>query len=183
MSKGPALGALMLSISCTSIPSNPLNDAAARGDIDQMKHLLAAGAQIDAPGPHGITPLVSAARAGAVDAIPVLVQLGADPNLRAGVNDWTPLMHAIHKNQAGSVRALLDAGADIHGRSRNGETALMMAAGYGYTGIAGMLLDRGADAAARSSNGWNALDFAIAGVAPTSTNSPSATVSSPQCNC
>ena len=41
-------------------------------------------------------------------------------------------MHAIHKHQVESVRALLDAGADVNGRSAKGDAPLMMAAGYGY---------------------------------------------------
>jgi hypothetical protein len=115
-------------------------------------------------GSHTSQPsLIQAAREGRVDLIPALVKQGADPNLRAGVNGWTPLMHAIHKNQKGSVNALLDAGADVNGRSTDGSTALMMAAGYGYTDIVNLLLDRGADAHAQLSDGMNALTFAVLG--------------------
>jgi ankyrin repeat protein len=107
--------------------------------------------------------LIQAARDGRTDLIPVLVKQGADPNQRGGVNGWTPLMHAIHKNQKGSVAALLDTGADVNGRSVDGSTALMMAAGYGYTDILNLLLDRGADAHAQMSDGTNALTFAVLG--------------------
>jgi ankyrin repeat protein len=107
--------------------------------------------------------LVQAARDGRTDLIPVLVKQGADPNQRAGVNGWTPLMHAIHKNQKSSVAALLDARADVNGRGTDGSTALMMAAGYGYTGIVNLLLDRGADAHIQMSDGMNALTFAVLG--------------------
>jgi len=107
--------------------------------------------------------LIQAARDGRTDLIPMLVNQGADPNQRAGVNGWTPLMHAIHKNQKASVTALLDAGADVNGRGTDGSTALMMAAGYGYTGIVNLLLDRGADAHIQMSDGMNALTFAVLG--------------------
>jgi ankyrin repeat protein len=110
-----------------------------------------------------IPPLIQAARAGRVDLIPSLVKQGADPNERAGVNGWTPLMHAIHKNQKGSIIALLDAGADVNGRGADGSTALMMAAGYGYTDMVNLLLDRGADPHAQMSDGSNALTFAVLG--------------------
>lgn len=116
-------------------------------------------------GSHTSMPsLIQAARDGRVSLIPALVKQGADPNQRAGVNGWTPLMHAIHKNQKGSVNALLDAGADVNGRGVDGSTALMMAAGYGYTDIVNVLLDRGADAYAQMSDGSNALTFAVLGV-------------------
>ena len=111
-----------------------------------------------------ITPLASAAREGRAALIPELVRNGADPNQRCGVNHWTPLVHAIHKHQLESVRALLDAGADIDRRSAGGETPLMMAAGYGYTEIVNLLLDRGADAQLQLADGTNALSLAILGV-------------------
>lgn len=107
--------------------------------------------------------LVQAAREGRVDLIPDLVKRGANPNERSGVNGWTPMMHAIHKHQKGSVVALLDAGADINGRGNDGSTPLMMAAGYGYNDIVNVLLDRGADAHAQLSDGMNALTFAVLG--------------------
>src|SRR5262245_56988887 len=72
--------------------------------------------------------LIGAVRDGRADLIPLLVKQGADPNQRGGVNGWTALMHGIHKNQKGSLVALLDAGADVNGRGAGGETPLMMAA-------------------------------------------------------
>ncbi len=110
-----------------------------------------------------IHSLADAARDGRVGVIPVLIKQGADPNERSGVNGWPPIMHAIHKNQKGSVIALLDAGADVNARSTDGSTALMMAAGYGYADTVNLLLDRGADAHAQLSDGMNALTFAVLG--------------------
>src|SRR5689334_4316047 len=51
--------------------------------------------------------LVWAARSGQPDAVDYLVKRGGDPNATAGVNGWTVLMHAIHKDQPQSVAALL----------------------------------------------------------------------------
>jgi len=111
-----------------------------------------------------LPPLIVAAREGRADLIPALIKHGADPNQRAGVNGWTPLMHAIHKDQKGSVIALLDAGADVNARSGGGSNPLLMAAGYGYTDIVNILLDRGADAHAELNGHDNALTLAILGV-------------------
>ena len=44
------------------------------------------------------TPLIAAAREGHTADIQRMIREGADPNESAGVNNWTPLMHAIHKN-------------------------------------------------------------------------------------
>lgn len=159
-----ALTSFVVLTACSVFPDRPLNKAASAGDIAEIRRLVASGANVNEPAGHGITPLVSAARAGAVNAIPVLISLGADPNLRCGVNGWTPLMHAIHKHQLDSVRALLDGGADVNGPGDGGENPLLMAAGYGYTDFVNVLLDRGADAKARTPKGMNALDLAVTGV-------------------
>jgi len=151
-------------IGCGAFPEKPLNKAAAADDVAEIRRLVASGENVNEPAGHGITPLVSAARAGAVNAIPVLISLGADPNLRCGVNEWTPLMHAIHKHQLAAGRALLEGGADVNGRGDGGENALMMAAGYGYTDFVNLLLDHNADARARTPKGMNALDLAFTGV-------------------
>ena len=91
---------------------------------------------------------------------------GADPNFRAGVNGWPALMHAIHKDQLRSVRALLNSGADVNAATgREGETPPMMAAGYGYADISRLLLEHKADPYATMADGKNALDFAANGVA------------------
>ncbi|HTA70890.1 MAG TPA: ankyrin repeat domain-containing protein [Bryobacteraceae bacterium] len=111
-----------------------------------------------------LPPLAAAARSGRTDLIATLVKQGADPDAPAGGNGWTPLMHAIHKNQKHSVIALLDAGAGVDARGTDGMTPLMMAAGYGYTDIVNVLLDRGADARIRLSDGENALSLAVLGM-------------------
>jgi hypothetical protein len=111
-----------------------------------------------------LPPLAAAARSGRTDLIATLVKQGADPDAPARGNGWTPLMHAIHKNQKHSVIALLDAGAGVNARGTDGMTPLMMAAGYGYTDIVNVLLDRGADARMRLSDGENALSLAVLGM-------------------
>jgi ankyrin repeat protein len=98
-----------------------------------------------------LSPLIVAAREGDTARIGALIASGADVNERGGVNNWTPLMHAIHKNQAGSVRALLDAHASADSE------ALTMAAGYGYANIVRLLLERSV------APSTDALDAAVSG--------------------
>src|SRR5260370_124082 len=163
--KIPCCATLCLILSsCGLQPVTPLQTAAANNDVARIESLLQQGADTNEIGAHRVTPIISAARSGAVDAIRVLAKHGAGLNLGAGVNHWTPLMHAIHKSRIESVRALLDAGADINARGGEMGTALMMAAGYGYTDIVNLLLDRGADARAQLDDGRNALSFAVLGV-------------------
>ena len=117
-------------------------------------------------GPGGpMPPIIGAARDGNVALLEQLLASGADPNVRAGVNDWTPLMHAIHKNQPGSVRVLLAHGARPDERGGTGVTALIMAAGYGYADSVKLLLGAGANPYLTAGDGTDALHAAIGGAA------------------
>lgn len=110
-----------------------------------------------------MSSLVGAVRDGDVASVRRMLADGADPNAPEGVNDWTPLIHAVHKNQIGSVAALLDGHADPN-RAIHGGTPLMWAAGYGYTPIVRLLLARGADPRLRDLDGDTALDWAVTGM-------------------
>ena len=116
-----------------------------------------------AGGSQPLTPIVDAARDGDADGIRKLVAAGANPNERAGINDWTVLMHAIHTNQLASVEALLDAGADPTRGAPNGMTPLMLASGYGQTAIVKRLLACGANPRLKDHRGETAMDYALAG--------------------
>ncbi|HEX3067630.1 MAG TPA: ankyrin repeat domain-containing protein [Thermoanaerobaculia bacterium] len=116
--------------------------------------------------------MIVAAREGDGPAIRALVKRGCDPNAAYGPLNWTPLMHAISRNQIESVKALLDSGADVNKtgdyesepRTKQlGVTPLMMAAGYGYTPIVQLLLHRGADTTPADGDGNRALDYALTG--------------------
>jgi len=122
--------------------------------------------------PAAPAPLVAAARAGQPAVIALLVRRGADPDRPSGGNGWTPLMHAIHKDRADSVRALLAAGADPNRGIGWGFTPLMMAAGNGSLPIVDILLEAGADPRARRGDGTTALTLAVAGGALTDIERP-----------
>jgi ankyrin repeat protein len=117
------------------------------------------------PSAWNMPPVIGAARSGDLANLEKLLENGADANVRAGVNGWTPLLHAIHKNQEGSVRALLKHGADPNGRGEAGATPLVMAAGYGYANIVKVLLDNGADPRLKAGDGRDPLTAAVGGVA------------------
>jgi hypothetical protein len=121
--------------------------------------LLLAGCDMARP---PISPLIEAARAGDTAGIARLAGAGSDLNAPGGVNNWTPLMHAIHKHQANSVKALLEAGADVN-RISGRTTALILAAGYGDAEIVGILLEHGADARLALPDGRTALSAAVEG--------------------
>jgi len=115
--------------------------------------------------PREESPLIVAARSGDAAEVQRLAKAGSDPNAPWGEYGWTPLMHAIHKNQIASVGALLDAGADPNRAEPGAMTPLMMAAGYGQTETVRLLMRRGADPKVADHHGETALDYALAGEA------------------
>ena len=162
---GPAAAILLIALTgCRQHPPAPLLTAAAAGDVPALESALAAGADLSQTTRDGLTPLILAARTGGVPAVNLLLRDGANPDRPGGPNGWTPLMHAIHKNRMDTARALLEGGAGVDARARSGETALMMAAGYGYTPIVELLLEHGADPRARTPDGANVLSIAASGV-------------------
>jgi uncharacterized protein len=114
--------------------------------------------------PSDIDALTDAVRAGDVARTHSLLAGGADPNRPSGINDWPPLMHAVHKNQLATAGELLQRGADPDRGGPDGMTPLMMAAGYGNDGMVALLLGHGADPHLRTRDGASALDFALTGV-------------------
>ena len=105
--------------------------------------LLAAGCLGPAPGQ--LSPLAGPARTGDITALQRMIAAGANPNVTdPGGNHWTPLLHAIHKEQIVAVDALLRAGADPKLAS-GGVQPLLMAVGTGNAPIVRRLLEAGAD--------------------------------------
>lgn len=143
-------------------PRAPLARAAAAGDSFGVKALLESGAPPESAS-EPWSPLTWAARAGGEESLRSLVAAGADPDRRdGGPNGWTPLIHAVHKNQAKAAGVLIEAGADVNRAAPNGLTPLMLAAAQGEGEIVELLLDAGADPYVRG-GGMTALHHAVLG--------------------
>lgn len=146
------------------ITPSPLTAAAAAGNAEEVRRLLAAGTPPDAVDPSGQTALMVAARNDRVEVIRVLVAAGADVNAPDHrMTRWPPLVHAIHKGREGAATALLQAGADPNAHDRAGATPLMYAAAYGNLALVRKLLARGADPRAATTDGVTALWAAAGG--------------------
>ena len=79
--------------------------AAARGDIEAMERLLAAGVPVDKRGESGTTPLMVAANAGHVDAVQLLLSWGAEAMVEIG--SQSPLTVALRGQHIRVVEMLL----------------------------------------------------------------------------
>jgi uncharacterized protein len=155
-----ALGAL--SAACGGGPQLPLAVVAARNAADLVHRLLLERHDPNERDSGGLTPLMWAARNGAVDAMAALLDAGADPTLRDTMNGWTAMFHAIHTRQVAAVRLLLERGVDPNQSARL-VTPLMMAAADRDPSIVELLLTHGADTTPRGVGGSTALSEAVSG--------------------
>jgi len=107
-----------------------LLQAAAAGDLAQVKALLNAGADVNAKDELGWTPLMKACFNDDVDhgfpeVAQTLIDAGADIEAQI-VYGTRALMLAAGRGEAGVVDVLLKAGADVLATNEGGRTALMM---------------------------------------------------------
>ena len=124
-----------------------LHWAAYQDDLQMMKLLLAAGANVKAATRVGrITPLFLSCANGNPAALEALLQAGADPN-SVNANGTTALMIAASSGNPDAVGVLLDHGASVKAKEgAHGQTALMFAAALNRAGVIKLLLARGVDA-------------------------------------
>ena len=123
-------------------PSDRVYLAVRTNDLQQLKTLVTA-ANVNDRDERGITPLMYASWVGSIDALKMLLDLGANPNLQ-NVNGSTALALAV--TQPDKVRILLERGADANIATKAGRTPLLLAAlSDDSAPVVRALLDHGAD--------------------------------------
>jgi len=140
-----------------------LPEAAMKGDQVAVQSLLKQKVDVNEAQPDGNTALHWAAYRDDVDIARMLIQAGANANVKTRLRDVTPLQLAATNGNAAMIELLLKAGADVNVPNGNGTTPLMFAAASGKTDAIRILVDHGANVNARDSNhGQTALMFAAA---------------------
>jgi len=129
-----AVASVTLVTGCSDSPKPPdisLFNAAAKGMLNDVKKHIAAGTDLDQ----------------------------IDPNTTG--NRGSCLGVSIAFGHSDVAEALIDAGADIDYRNKNGSSPLHIAAFLCYPKITQALLNKGADKNARDNNGGTALDVML----------------------
>jgi len=165
----------------------PLVFAARRGDVESIRILLDAGADVNGTTQYGWTALLTATQNRYYAAADFLLERGADPNI-ANKGGWTPLYLATdNRNIEGGdypvrkpdmdhlvfIKKLLDKGANPNARAidstetrtiftmqwlyEDGATAFLRAAQSGDVKLMKLLLEYGADLLIPTKNGDTAL--------------------------
>ena len=137
--------ALTASIGLSAAASeSSIADAARDGDLDEVRELIDAGADVNLAQADGTTPLLWAAYHSYPEMVTALVEAGADPDA-ANQFGITPLLQASRYGATPVIRALLDGGATLESKHPEGETPLMAAARAGSADAVSLLLERGSD--------------------------------------
>ncbi len=111
---------------------------------------------------HGFTALIAAASNGHSDLVSLLLDVGADPDVKTDLG-YTALMFAALDGYVETVKLLLGAEAKVNVKNDEGATALILAALNGHYEVVESLLRKGARVNLKTKNGRTALDAAIYG--------------------
>lgn len=131
-------------------------EACALGDLGAIRAFLEADASlINSYAPDGFTALTLAAAFGGPEAVRVLMERGADPELKAKHSfiKVAPLHAAVFGNRTDVVAVLLEKGADPNSAQPGGFTALHGAAQNGNEEMASMLMQAGAQCSLKTEEG------------------------------
>ncbi|EHK16897.1 uncharacterized protein TRIVIDRAFT_162206 [Trichoderma virens Gv29-8] len=151
--------------------ATPLIWAARNGYVNVVRLLIERGGDVNAKdnsertplslaalykhkdGEHKETPLIWAARKGHKTIVKMLLDAGADVNVKEQHLGETALTLAIESGHEETIQALLDNGANIHHRDHFDHTPLFTATWQDSESVMQLLLDRGADVSARNEDG------------------------------
>jgi ankyrin repeat protein len=137
------------------------------GDLDAATWLVEHGANVNARSEAGCTALNGAAVSGNAAIVKLLLDRGADPNVRYqepdSISDFqTPLVNAAWHGHGECLRLLLERGADVNVQGGPfGRSALLCAATTGSEETVRRLVAKGADVHAHDWQGDTALDWAL----------------------
>ena len=148
---------------------SPDGDIAITGanSLEKVKLLLARGANPNAKGAYGSTPLLDAAERGNSRNVEALLNAGADVNAKDDEGD-IPLLEALDPDRKRNdehyhalIRALLRAkNVNVNAQNKEGETALMRAVRLGNVESVRLLLGAGANPNVADNVGYTAYTLA-----------------------
>lgn len=141
---------------------NALNEAIKVREAESVRTLLLFGADPNERDRDGMTPLAAAVEKSLLGVAFSLLKYGADPNLKAGMDQDSPLARAAQENKLNMVHLLLMHGGDVSQLTSEGNTIVITAINKKTPlKLIDILLAYGADPNAKSREGKTALFEAI----------------------
>ena len=102
-------------------PDTSIHDAVSKGNIEAVKHHIAAGTDVNAKNRGGWTPLHRAAWKGHKEVVELLIAAGADVNAKDDYGQ-TPLHYAALRGHKEIAELLIAKGADVNAINDEGST-------------------------------------------------------------
>jgi ankyrin repeat protein len=112
-------------------------------NLNLVSDLIVLGANVDWQIVENSTLLHQAAMYGRTEIARMLIDAGADLDVKYDYDGWTALHWAVYYGEVEIARMLIDAGADVNAHDNGDRTPLHRAARRGRVEIASMLLDAG----------------------------------------
>jgi uncharacterized protein len=137
--------------------------AAASGDLGELKSAIDHGADVNFRGPGGFNALNAAARNGHLEIVQYLVEHGASIDQSDNQRHKTALLAASFQRHFDIVQYLVEKGANVNAQSINGFTPLHDAAYVGNLQIVQFLVEHGADVHIRNGGKLTPLETARRG--------------------
>ena len=137
-----------------------LSENMTANDLEEIRSLLAAGADINVKSKYGETALDMGAWNGYTAIVRLLLEAKADVNTSTITNKWTPLYMASRNHHIEIVKLLIEAGADVNAVDVNGTTLLEFMSWDGNVEIVKLLLVAKADVNAAEPSGATPLEMA-----------------------
>ncbi len=128
----------------TANEPTPLMNAAAAGDLSELRDLMDDGANVNTVTPQGTALSWAIDKQQQVSAL-YLMSVGAAPDKGVETGTTSLLMKVSDQGDKRLVKALLAAGADVNYADANGESAIAYASYKGHLTIVKALLKAGAD--------------------------------------
>ena len=147
-----------------NVDAEPIHLAAQTGNINTVEILIKAGADVNRMVRHTkMTPIHYAAEyKDKSEQILALARLGALINGEDYMG-WTPLHWASWRGHLASLNALLDCGANVNAKTRDGNASIMLAVANNSHGCVQTLIEAGADCSVVRDSQWNVLHYAAMG--------------------
>jgi len=136
-----------------------LLQAAADGDMDQVKSFLLKGSNVNAKDKFGWTALHIATARGSQDMVELLIGSGGEVDAK-DIAGGTPLHLAAELGHEALAGLFIAKGADVNAKRDDGAAPLHLAAWNGRGAIEELLIAKGADVNAKMKNGRTLLHLA-----------------------
>jgi ankyrin repeat protein len=141
------------------INATDIHEAAANGNLKDVKTLLDKGIDVNAKDKNGMTPLIRALKNENKEMVELLIANGADVKVR-DISGHTPLHLAALMGYKAVLELLMAKDADVNSKNNAGGTPLHSAAWLGRKDAAELLIAKGADLGAKDKDGATPLHYA-----------------------